>query len=91
MVYLISQSLRNWMDVSTRARYYLLTKKNGGIQGQHAENFVCDNPTTTDYMHVHTILVFLLRPAILSNPAPGLAHHTVDALVILRRQLTIQT
>eukprot|EP00959_Pyramimonas_sp_CCMP1952_P038325 801717-Pyramimonas_sp.AAC.1 len=91
MVYLILQSPRNWMDVSTRARYYLLTKKNGGRQGQHAENFVWDNPTTRDHMHVHTISVFPLRPAILANPAQGLARHMVDALVIPRRHLTVQT
>eukprot|EP00959_Pyramimonas_sp_CCMP1952_P039525 827006-Pyramimonas_sp.AAC.1 len=84
-------SLRNWMDVRSAAIYDLLTRKNGGRQGQHAENFVWDNTTTRDYMHAHTISVFLPQPAILANPAQGLAHHMVDALVTPRLHLIVQT
>eukprot|EP00959_Pyramimonas_sp_CCMP1952_P190275 3980146-Pyramimonas_sp.AAC.1 len=84
MVYLISPSLRNWMDVSNRARYYLLTRRNGGRQGQHAENFVADNITTRDYMHVDTRSVPLLRLPIREHPVRGPDRHAVDALVIPR-------
>eukprot|EP00959_Pyramimonas_sp_CCMP1952_P270423 5653079-Pyramimonas_sp.AAC.1 len=51
---------------------------------------VWDIPTMRDYMHVHTILVFLLRLAILASPERGHAHYMLDTLAIPHRHLTVQ-
>eukprot|EP00959_Pyramimonas_sp_CCMP1952_P328110 6869012-Pyramimonas_sp.AAC.1 len=81
----MSQNLQNWMDVRKHVRYYLPTKKNGARQGQNADSCVLDKPITREYVHACTISAFPRRLPIREHPERGLAHRTVDTLVILPR------